>query len=67
MGSFCVLYVMARSNWKYVFTSIFLFFPQEKNIASVHHTWKGIVYLWGRHGAFERNTKPEKRSDNPDK
>lgn len=36
------------------------------NIADIHHIWKGIVYLWGRGGAFERNTQPKMQSNDPD-
>lgn len=38
----------------------------KRNVAGIHQTWKGIVYLWGRDGAFQRNSKPEKQSPNPD-
>lgn len=44
----------------------YIYLSYETNIADIHHTWKGIVYLWGSGGAFERNTKPGKRSNNPD-
>ncbi len=38
----------------------------KRNIAALHHNWKGIVYLWGRGGAFERNCQPERQSNDPD-
>ena len=40
--------------------------PYSRIIADTHTTWKGIVYLWGRGGAFERNVKPKKQSNNRD-
>ena len=44
------------------------FYPKlgSQFTAALHCTWKGIVYLWGRGGAFERNEKPESRSNNLD-
>lgn len=52
----------------YVFKylSIYLSNSYTGNIAVLHHTWKGIVYLWGPGGAFERSDKPEMRSNSPD-
>lgn len=50
-----------------MFVSFILLSSSERNtIAGVHQAWKGIVYLWGKGGAFERNSKPEKQSNNAD-
>ncbi len=43
-----------------------LLFLSYKNTAGIYHTWRAIAYLWGRGGAFERNRKPEKQSNNLD-